>query len=208
MPAGAKCSELIAQRVDDLLVDHTERIGDRRRADLRHETHQASCSYSKLKPATQMTSPSWAPARASDPRHAETLHLEVDVRQRLRCRDVVERHHTLDLSTDEAELVLAHPLDAPTFGLGTDDDDTWLRRVARYEPRAPVTPAGRRAHGHQRLRPPRSAGRPNRPRRCRPSCPRRREGVPATRAGTAPTPAAGSAPARPATPRRLRRGPA
>ena len=111
---------------------------------------QASCWYSKLKPATQTTSPSCAPARDQDPRDAEPLHLMVDVRQRLGRGDVVEGDDALDLAADQPELVLAEALDATAVRLGPDDDDALVGRLRADAPRGPATPSARPARAHPR----------------------------------------------------------
>ena len=49
--------------------------------------------------------------------HAERFSWMVDVRQRLGRGDVVERDDALDLAADEAELVLAEPLDPGAVGV-------------------------------------------------------------------------------------------
>jgi hypothetical protein len=70
------------------------------------------CWYSKLKLAIQTMSPSIAPAFASSLGTCRRFELVVDVVERLGRGDVVQRHHALDLTADESELVLAEPLDA------------------------------------------------------------------------------------------------
>ena len=69
-PPARSAGDLVGELGDCAGVDRTPLVGDRRRADLRDDSHgtrapQRSGEYSKLNSPIQMTSPSRAPALAS-----------------------------------------------------------------------------------------------------------------------------------------------
>ena len=114
-PPAADVGHLLAQLGDHGLVDRAQLVGERRRADLDDDPGHGSDVRLVLE--AEVADPDDVAVAGAgpgqQPGHAEPLRAGGRCRrQRLGCGDVVEGDDPLDLAADDAELVLADPLDA------------------------------------------------------------------------------------------------